>query len=456
MSSKKKPAKASKPRATAGMAERTDFDFSPPNSRFSLPQSGLVPKLRFPEFQGTGHWESRTLGSIGSFSSGGTPSKENPVYWNGTIPWVSASSMYELVIEKADHYVTPAAIGNGTRLARKGSILILVRGSMLFNRVPICVAGVDVAFNQDVKALEVISSVDTGFLLYELSAFQSRFQINETGIGAGKIELDQLQKFALGIPGEKEQQKIASCLSSLDELIAAQARKLEALRTHKKALMQQLFPRDGETTPRLRFPEFQDAGEWEGFRMDTFSRIIRGASPRPQGDPRYFGGPVPRLMVQDVTRDGKWVTPCIDSLTEEGANLSRPCPAGTLTIVCSGVVGIVSFLAIDACIHDGFLALMDINERITQRDFLFHSLSTLREQFERGATHGGVFTNLTTQTIKEFEIRVPGLPEQHRIAACLTSLDDLITAQTQKLESLRTHKKALMQQLFPTPEEYQT
>lgn len=133
--------------------------------------------------------------------------------------------------------------------------------------------------------------------------------------------------------------------------------------------------------------------------------------------------------------------------------MSRPCPAGTLTIVCSGVVGIVSFLAVDACIHDGFLALVDIDESRADKDFLFHTLSTLRNEFERGATHGGVFTNLTTQGIKEFVINCPGIPEQQRIATCLSSLDALITAETQKHEALKTHKKGLMQQLFPSPEE---
>ena len=208
-----------------------------------FPREGeTVPRIRFPEFQAALKWEERSLGSIGSFASGGTPSKDNPDYWNGSIPWVSASSMYELVIERADHYVTPLAIGNGTRIAKKGSILILVRGSMLFKRVPICVAGIDVAFNQDVKALDVNASINTSFLLYQLSAFQSRFLINETGIGAGKIELDHLKGFELTIPGVPEQQRIASCLSSLDALITAETQKLEALKTHKKGLMQQLFP----------------------------------------------------------------------------------------------------------------------------------------------------------------------------------------------------------------------
>lgn len=212
-----------------------------------FPREGETqPRFRLPEFQRKGKWRVRFLGEIASFASGGTPSKEIPTYWNGSIPWVSASSMYDLTIYKAIHYVTPLAIGNGTRIAQKGSILILVRGSMLFKRVPICVAGVDVAFNQDVKALNIESSINTLFLLYELLAFQSRFPINETGIGAGKIELDHLKEFELFIPDSLEQQRIADCLSNLDVIINAEIRKIESLKLHKRGLTQQLFPTQEE------------------------------------------------------------------------------------------------------------------------------------------------------------------------------------------------------------------
>ena len=203
---------------------------------------------------------------------------------------------------------------------------------------------------------------------------------------------------------------------------------------------------NNKRVPRLRFPSFDE--NWGITSLEKIGKVIRGASPRPKGDPRFYGGDVPRLMVQDVTRDGKYVTPRIDYLTEAGSKLSRPCKAGTLTIVCSGTVGIVSFLAVDACIHDGFLALIDIDHNTVDDDFLYHQLSTLREKFERSATHGGVFTNLTTTGIKEFIVRVTVLEEQRKIAAALQAVDDKLTALRRKRERLTTYKRGLMQQLF--------
>jgi type I restriction enzyme S subunit len=208
-----------------------------------FPREGETqPRLRFPEFRDADEWIATKLGSIASFSSGGTPSKDNPEYWNGTIPWVSASSMYDLLVSKADHYVTPLAIGNGTRIAKKGALLILVRGSMLFKRVPICIAAIDVAFNQDVKALNIAPEVDNTFLIYQLVTNEDRIPINETGIGAGKIELADLKELDLFIPSKLEQCRIAECLSNFDTFITAATKELETLKTHKKALMQQLFP----------------------------------------------------------------------------------------------------------------------------------------------------------------------------------------------------------------------
>ena len=152
--------------------------------------------------------------------------------------------------------------------------------------------------------------------------------------------------------------------------------------------------------------------------------LIRGASPRPKGDPRYYGGRVPRLMVADVTRDGKYVTPRIDFLTEAGAKLSRPVPAGTLTIVCSGVVGVPSILSVDACIHDGFLAIVDISPECNA-EYLYYFFRPLQQILDSSATHGGIFTNLTTEILKDFPVLLPSPARQGEIVKILRSIDSL-------------------------------
>ena len=403
----------------------------------------LVPKLRFPEFRGDDAWEERSGHHLFEQVNDKKPEPGLPVLAitqeHGAIPRdmidyhvsVTDKSIESYkVVQVGDFIISLRSFQGGIEYSQYHGIC-----SPAYVILRRCADGSDAYYKHYLKTDRFIQILTK----------------NLEGLRDGKmISYKQFSELRIPTPAPEEQQKIADCLSSLDELIAAQARKVDALKTHKKGLMQQLFPREGETQPRLRFPDFRDVGGWTVKKLEEIGRVIRGASPRPKGDPRYYGGPVPRLMVQDVTRDGKWVTPQIDSLTEEGAKLSRPCPAGTLTIVCSGAVGVVSFLAVDACIHDGFLGLVDIDESLASKEFLFHRLSTLGEQFEKGATHGGVFTNLTTTGVDQLEIAFPTPDEQQRIADCLGSLDTLITAAIQELDTLKTHKKGLMQQLFPS------
>ncbi|MBK1719182.1 restriction endonuclease subunit S, partial [Thiocystis violacea] len=188
--------------------------------------------------------------------------------------------------------------------------------------------------------------------------------------------------------------------------------------------------------------------DWDVARLGGISRIIRGASPRPKGDKRFYGGSIPRLMVEDVTRDGKTVFPQVDSLTLEGAKRSRPCKKGTLTLVCSGTVGIPSFLGVDACIHDGFLAVVDIRSNVSS-DYLYYQFDRLRLTFESSATHGGVFTNLTTAGVREFVVSVPSTDtEQRAIAEALSDADALIESLEQIVAKKRQLKQGAMQELL--------
>ena len=155
--------------------------------------------------------------------------------------------------------------------------------------------------------------------------------------------------------------------------------------------------------------------EWPLVKLEELCTIVRGSSPRPKSDQRYYGGPVPRLMVADITRDGMYSVPQIDSLTEEGATKSRPMKKGDVIITVSGNPGLPTILAVDACIHDGFVGLRNINENVN-REYLY--LNLLQQHSINGEQSvGAVFKNLTTHQVKGFEIPLPSLEEQRAIAA---------------------------------------
>lgn len=175
--------------------------------------------------------------------------------------------------------------------------------------------------------------------------------------------------------------------------------------------------------------------------------IFRGASPRPKGDPKYYGGNIPRVLIEDVTRDGKYSFPKIDFLTEEGAKKSRLLKKGSVILSCSGTrVAIPGILGVDACIHDGWLGFKNLKE--VENEFLYYLFVKLHEKMQGEATTGGVFNNLTTSIIRDLRLGFPSLPEQQKIAEFLTSVDQRIELILTKKEKLEAYKKGVMQQIF--------
>jgi len=221
----------------------------------------------------------------------------------------------------------------------------------------------------------------------------------------------------------------------------------EELRTNSKlSTMDSQLPRGYKRTEVGVIPE-----DWEVAQLGEIGTVIRGASPRPKGDSRYYGGNVPRLMVEDVTRDGMWVTPRIDTLTEEGAKRSRPCRLGTLTVVCSGTPGVVgtpALLAVDACIHDGMLALARLKSGVSAA-YLYHQLRSIQEQLFSAATHGGTFVNLTTDGLRAFKVVLPPTQtEQEAVVAALNDVDALLSSLDRLIAKKRDIKQAAMQELL--------
>ena len=267
----------------------------------------------------------------------------------------------------------------------------------------------------------------------------------------GSLSINDRDLLAVPVPvpggalSLKEQQKIADCLASADALIAAQGRKVEALRAHKKGLMQQLFPQEGETQPRLRFPEFDGAGQWDEVRLSTLGDLVSGLTYSPD-DVREEGLLVLRSSnIQGGKidlNDCVYVDPNI-----KGANLSQP--NDILVCVRNGSTALIGKTALiprgmPLCTHGAFMTVF----RSHAPKFVFQLFQTSRYQKQVAGDLGATINSINGAQFLRYKFFVPKPSEQQRIADCLTSLDDLIAAETRKLDTLKTHKKGLMQQLF--------
>jgi len=282
-------------------------------------------------------------------------------------------------------------------------------------------------------------------------------QVSSTGARHDRMAIssDDFMAMPLPVPPPAEQQKIADCLSSLDELIAAQARKVDALKTHKKGLMQQLFPREGETQPRLRFQQFQNAGEWCEGRLVDIATVLQGYGfpERHQGQTK---GDYPFYKVSDISRS----LAAGNIFIQDSANYidesllkelrAKPIPAGT-TIFAKIGEAIRSkkraITTVPSLIDNNAAGVKRVRGKAT--DFFIY---LLMEQISLIDHAGGVVPAVNKSAIEDIPVKFPTLDEQEHIASSLSSLDTLITAATQKLETLETHKIGLMQQLFPSPE----
>jgi len=247
------------------------------------------------------------------------------------------------------------------------------------------------------------------------------------------------------VPNLLEQQKIAECLSSVDALMAAQARKVDALKTYKKGLIQQLFPRAGETQPRLRIPEFQNADEWEekvGGELFT-NRKEKGEQGLPIYSVTVNDGMVPRASFERNFYDIE--DPAGNRKVHKGDiayNMMR---------MWQGAQGV----APEDCMVSPAYVVLKPSSSVCSDFFayLFKLPQSLRllTVTSRGLTKDRL--RLYFDDFAKMPLCVPEIAEQERIATCLSRLDALIAVETQKLEAIKTHKKGLMQQLFPSPEE---
>lgn len=409
----------------------------------------LVPKLRFPEFRGTSPWAGKPMGEVYSFKSNNSLSRDQLNYEQGSVKNIhygdihtKFSTLFDITKEKVP-FINTAESLDGFRPDND-----CVEGDMIFADASEDLA--DIGKSIEIVRLHgerVVSGQHTilarpngdilvvGFGAYLFKSRYVRTQIQKESQGSKVLGISatRLTKIRLPIPIAKpEQQKIAECLSSVDELSAAQARKVDALKTHKKGLMQQLFPREGETQPRLRFPEFQNAGEWEPKSLGGLCRIRTGKKDANEG-----------------AEDGAY--PFFTCAAKHTYSHSYSFDTEAILIAGNANVGQTNYYNGKFEAYQRTYVLTDFTGMFVP--YLYSVLNANLRPDLLAQVQTSAMSYIRLPMLEEYQINAPSSQaEQQRIADCLTRLDDLIAAQTQTLEALKTHKQGLMQQLFPSPE----
>jgi type I restriction enzyme, S subunit len=392
-----------------------------------------APKLRFKEFREP--YSNSKIESIVEFRSGGTPSMDNPNYWNGNIPWISASSMLGKYYSESDRTITELGLSNGSKLAKKGSLLLLTRGSMLFNKIPIGFAEVDVAFNQDLKNL-IVSNHSTGEFIYQWFQSKEQLLMNKvvgTGIGAGKLETPDLKNLSIFLPSLPEQQKIASFLSAVDEKIQQLTRKKELLEQYKKGVMQQLF------SGKLRFKDENGKPypKWEEKPFGAICTFINGRAYKQEE--LLKEGKYRVLRVGNLFSNNEWYYSDLE--LEQDKYLEK----GDLMYAWSASFG-PRFWEDEKIIYHYHIWKVIASAEVDKL-YLFHAFMFDVERI-KAVSQGGTMFHITKGNIETRKFKFPCLEEQQKIASCLTALDSKIDRIAALISNTQTFKKGLLQQMF--------
>ncbi len=432
-------------------------------------KKSLQPKLRFYEFRDKDGWEETNIGSIGNFYYGKSAPKWS-LEENALTPCVRYGELYTKfgpVITKT--YSLTNIKPNELRFSKGGEILIPRVGEKPedFGKNCCYLPLENIAIGEMISVFE--TSQNPLFYTYYFRNLYKEFAKVVEGQNVKNLYYSELEPLTVFRPSPSEQQKIADCLSSLDELIEAEDQKLETLGTYKKGLMQQLFPQAGETTPRLRFPEFTNTSTWE---VKSLGKIytLKGGNSLSRDKLSYESGEVKNIHYGDIHT--KFST--LFDLTKEFVPYIKSSELNySLKSDNYCIEGDVIFADASEDLNDigKNIEIINLNgQRLVSglhtilarqsspvliigfAGYLFQSCS-VRQQIQKESQGAKVLGISGTRLAKVIISFPSNKSEQQKILDIFSSLDDLIASQITKLNSLRLHKKGLMQQLFPNVSE---
>ncbi len=388
----------------------------------------VVPALRFPEFREMEGWRHNIVNNLTSVIT--APKKITSQEYLNT--------GYYPIIDQSQNYICGWTNDESAVITEAS----LSQPLIIFGDHTCILKKVTFPFAQGADGIKILKTKEciNGFFLYQI------LLANPVTQEEYKRHYSILKEKTIYYPiiNSGEQQKIADCLSSLDDLIEATNRKIEVLKEHKKGLMQRLFPKEGKNVPELRFPEFQETKGWAKKQIIDLGEVITGNTPSKK-EGKYWNGDFAWITAQDFK--GKYINDSILKLTRFGKNKARVIPQNSVLVTCIASIGLNAINKIE-CSTNQQINTICCNRKY-HYEYVYYLITYNVKRLKQLAGQTAV-PIITKKNFEEFEVyTVENYDEQQKIADCLSSLDELIEATSQKVEILKEHKKGLMQQLFP-------
>ncbi|WP_367109363.1 restriction endonuclease subunit S [uncultured Psychrobacter sp.] len=403
-----------------------------------------VPKLRFPEFRSNESWKSTTLENVAELN----PS--NPGLPNKFI-YIDLESVQDSMLLNRKETSTANAPSRAQRLLEYEDVLFqTVRPYQKNNFFFLLKDDHNYVASTGYAQLRAFESASYLNQYIYNERFVSRVLEHCAGSNYPAISSKNLAKISVEIPSLPEQQKIANCLSSLDDSIDAETQQLESLKTHKAGLLQQLFPAEGEMIPKRRFAEFEGDGDWEEVKLVDVAETSIGLVTTMTTS--YVEKGIPLIRNSDIKPNAIRMTKLIN-LSKEFADKyeNKRLLKNDIVTVHTGDIGVSALVEQDL---EGSLGFATLNTRVTSSSvspefvcWFFNSPEYKR--FALSMATGDGRNNFNLRDFNKTILFIPDILEQQKIVDCLSSLDNLIQAKDEKIKMLKEHKQGLMQQLFP-------
>ena len=328
----------------------------------------------------------------------------------------------------------------------KGMVVFPKRGASIFTN-KVAILDRSGYFDTNTMGLACSSKLNNEYLFYLLKFIGLEKFADTTAVP--QINNKHINPLVIPIPTIKEQEKIASILSTVDEQIDNVDALIEKNKELKKGLMQTLLTKGIGHTKFKKTEIGEIPEEWETINLGQLAEIKRGASPRPISSPKWFSEKknVGWIRISDVTKTKKYLNDTEQYLSDEGVAKSRLVKPNDLIMSICATVGKPIILNMEACIHDGFVVFDNLDKNKILTDYLYYLLQKKEQDF-KGMGQTGTQANLNTSIVGSTTITLPSLKEQGKIASILSEVDDKIEEYENKRQKLEELKKGLMQQLL--------